>query len=78
PWTVADVDRLAAEREIVRDTGAVEAAAKAAIAAMPEAAEHVRGGKMQAIGPMIGMVMKQVAGADPKSVREVLLKLIQS
>lgn len=73
----AEVEALAAEREIVRDTGALEAAITAAIAARPDAVEDVRAGKMQAVGPMIGMVMKQVSGADPKTVREMLIKMIQ-
>ncbi len=63
--------------EIVRDTGALQAAVLAAIAARPEAASDVRNGKLAAAGPLIGMIMKQVAGADPKQVRELLLKTIQ-
>ncbi|MEZ6124501.1 MAG: Asp-tRNA(Asn)/Glu-tRNA(Gln) amidotransferase subunit GatB [Planctomycetaceae bacterium] len=72
-----DADRLAAEREIVNDTGALEAAITAAMAANQKSVEDVRNGRMQAIGPMMGMVMKQVGGADPKVVREMLVKMIQ-
>ncbi|MEZ6058951.1 MAG: Asp-tRNA(Asn)/Glu-tRNA(Gln) amidotransferase subunit GatB [Planctomycetaceae bacterium] len=74
-----DVDDIIAENnlEIVRDAGAIEAAIAAAVSARPDAAADVRAGKPQAIGPLIGMVMKQVGGADPKSVREMLLKAIQ-
>jgi len=72
-----DVESLAAEREIVKDTGALEAAIQAAIAARPDAVEDVKAGKLQAIGPMMGMVMKQVSGADPKTVREMLISTIQ-
>ncbi len=75
--TITLVEKLASEREIVRDTGALEAAITAAIAAQPAAVADVKEGKMQAIGPMMGMIMKQVAGADPKSVREMLVKKIQ-
>lgn len=75
--SVADVDALAAEREIVNDTGALEAAITSAIASRPEAVEDVKNGKLQAIGPMMGMVMKQVGGADPKVVREMLIKMCQ-
>jgi len=71
------VDRLAGEREIVRDTGAMQTAIEAAIAAQPKAVADVREGRLQAIGPMMGMVMKQVGGADPKEVREMLIKTIQ-
>ena len=72
-----DVETLAAEREIVRDTGALQAAIAAAIASRPEAVVDVKAGKLQAVGPMMGMVMKQVGGADPKEVREVLIRMIQ-
>ena len=75
--TITLVEKLASEREIVRDTGALEAAITAAIAAQPAAVADVKEGKMQAIGPIMGMIMKQVAGADPKSVREMLVKKIQ-
>lgn len=74
--TVKMVEALAAEREIIRDTGAMESAIAAAIAAQPKAVEGVKEGKMQAVGPMMGMVMKQVGGADPKEVREMLIKTI--
>ncbi|MCA9065145.1 MAG: Asp-tRNA(Asn)/Glu-tRNA(Gln) amidotransferase GatCAB subunit B, partial [Planctomycetaceae bacterium] len=74
----SDVERLIGERglEIVRDTGAVLAAIDAVIAQKPQIAADVRGGKVQAVGPLIGMVMKQIAGADPKSVREMLIQRI--
>jgi aspartyl-tRNA(Asn)/glutamyl-tRNA(Gln) amidotransferase subunit B len=75
---VADVDSLAAEREIVKDTAALEAAIASAIAAKPDAVADVKAGKQQAVGPMIGMVMKQVGGADPKTVRSMLLEAIQN
>ncbi|MEQ9406851.1 MAG: Asp-tRNA(Asn)/Glu-tRNA(Gln) amidotransferase subunit GatB [Fuerstiella sp.] len=74
--TVRDAETLAGEREIVRDTGALEAAITAAIAARPDAVDDVKAGKLQAVGPMIGMVMKQVSGADPKTVREMLIRMI--
>ena len=77
PISTADVESLAAEREVVRDTGALEAAVKEAVAARPDAVQDVKNGKMQAVGPMIGMVMKQVGGADPKTVREMLIRFIQ-
>ncbi len=72
--SVADVDSLAAEREVVSDAGSLGEAVSAAIAAMPRAAEDVRSGKQAAVGPLIGIVMKQVSGADPKTVRSLLLE----
>jgi len=78
--SAADVDRLIVERglEIVRDTGALDAAITAAIASKPEAATDFRAGKQNAIGPLIGMIMKHVGGADPKQVRERLIAAIQA
>lgn len=75
--TIDDVETLAAQRETVKDTGALSAAIEAAIAAQPRAAEDVRAGKQAAVGPMIGMVMKQVSGADPKTVRSMLLDALK-
>ncbi|MFM7920007.1 MAG: hypothetical protein ACKPJJ_07250, partial [Planctomycetaceae bacterium] len=37
-----------------------------------------RSGKQNALGPLIGMIMKQVAGADPKQVRERLISAVNS
>lgn len=71
------IDQLAEERQVVTDTAALETAIAAAMAARPDAIADVKDGKMQAVGPMIGMVMKQVSGADPKTVRDLLIKTIQ-
>jgi len=78
--SVEDIDRLITSRglEIVRDTAALDAAIAAAIAARPDAVNDFRSGKQNAIGPLIGMIMKQVAGADPKQVRELLIGTINS
>jgi aspartyl-tRNA(Asn)/glutamyl-tRNA(Gln) amidotransferase subunit B len=74
----ADIDRIITERklEIIRDTGALQAAIASVIAAKPQVVADVKSGKVAAAGPLIGMIMKQVAGADPKSVREMLLQAI--
>ena len=76
---VSDIDRLIAANglEILRDTAALAAAIAAAIAAKPEAVQDFRAGKQHAVGPLIGMIMKQVAGADPKQVRELLIAAIK-
>lgn len=76
--SASDVETIIQERrlEIVRDTGALQAAIAAVIAAKPEVVADVKAGKQAAAGPLIGMIMKQVAGADPKAVREMLLKTI--
>ena len=74
--TGADVDEVVAERglRVVSDTGALEQAADAAIAANPDVAEKVRGGKVAAVGPLVGAVMKATRGqADAAAVRAILL-----
>jgi aspartyl-tRNA(Asn)/glutamyl-tRNA(Gln) amidotransferase subunit B len=74
--TGADVDTVVAERglKVVSDTGALEAAADEAIAANPDVAEKVRGGKVAAVGALVGAVMKATRGqADAAAVRQILL-----
>jgi aspartyl-tRNA(Asn)/glutamyl-tRNA(Gln) amidotransferase subunit B len=74
--TGADVDAVVAERGLKRvsDTGALEQAADEAIAANPDIAEKVRGGKVAAVGALVGSVMKATRGqADAAAVRQILL-----
>jgi aspartyl-tRNA(Asn)/glutamyl-tRNA(Gln) amidotransferase subunit B len=60
---------------VVTDEGALTEAVEAALAADPEAAEKVRGGKVQAVGALVGRVMKQTRGqADAAAVRALLLE----
>ncbi len=60
---------------VVSDDTALAAAVDAAIAANPGVADKVRGGKVQAVGALIGSVMKQMKGrADAGKVRELLLE----
>ncbi|MGE3313667.1 MAG: Asp-tRNA(Asn)/Glu-tRNA(Gln) amidotransferase subunit GatB [Planctomycetaceae bacterium] len=76
--TVADLARIIQQKNlaIVSDTGAIERAADAVIARNDKAVESFRGGKENAVGPLIGQVMREVQGADPKIVREVLIRKI--
>lgn len=78
--SVADIDRMIKDRglEIVRDTDALDSAIAAAMSLKPEVVADFRSGKQNAIGPLIGMIMKQVAGADPKQVRDMLIAAINS
>ena len=63
---------------IVRDEGAITRWIEEAIAAQPEAAAHVRAGKQQAIGRLVGEVMKRSQGqADAATARERLLKALR-
>jgi aspartyl-tRNA(Asn)/glutamyl-tRNA(Gln) amidotransferase subunit B len=71
-----DVDSVVASRglHVVSDTGALEQAADKAIAANPDVADKVRGGKVAAVGALVGAVMKATRGqADAAAVREILL-----
>jgi aspartyl-tRNA(Asn)/glutamyl-tRNA(Gln) amidotransferase subunit B len=71
-----DVDAVVAKRglQVVSDTGALEQAADDAIAANPDVAEKVRGGKVAAVGALVGAVMKATRGqADAAAVRQILL-----
>jgi aspartyl-tRNA(Asn)/glutamyl-tRNA(Gln) amidotransferase subunit B len=75
--TGADVDTVVAERglKVVSDTGALERAADEAIAANPDVADKVRGGKLPAVGALVGAVMKATRGqADATAVRAILLE----
>jgi len=78
--TEALIESLISQRglEIVRDTGALDLAIAEAIASKPAAVADFRSGKQNAIGPLIGAIMKQVAGADPKQVREMLIAAINA
>lgn len=80
PPNINDIERIIQERklEIVRDTAALDAAIQAAITAKPDAVRDFRAGKGNALGPLIGMIMKQAAGADPKQVRERLISAVET
>ena len=57
----------------MEDAGELEAIVERALAAHPEEAEKVRGGGMQAIGPIIGFVMRETKGAaDGKEVTAIV------
>ena len=72
-----DPDEVVAARglAVVSDEGALAEAVDAAIAAQPDAAAKVRGGKVQAVGALVGAVMKATRGqADAGVVRRLLLE----
>ena len=71
PTDVVDRRGLA----VVSDAGALGAAVDEAIAANPDIAERIRGGKVQAAGALIGQIMKAMRGqADAAKVRELILE----
>lgn len=60
---------------VVSDDGALNAAIDDALAAMPDIADKIRGGKVQAAGAIVGQVMKATRGqADAGRVRELILE----
>ncbi len=76
--TVERINALISERglKIVRDTGAMDAAIQAALAESAKAVEDFRAGKQQALGAVIGKVMKSLKGADAKAVRERVIEIL--
>ncbi|MDR1078859.1 MAG: Asp-tRNA(Asn)/Glu-tRNA(Gln) amidotransferase GatCAB subunit B, partial [Propionibacteriaceae bacterium] len=59
---------------VVSDGAALGQAVQRAIAAQPQVAERIRQGKVQAVGALIGQVMKDLEGqADAATVRQLIL-----
>ncbi|HZG92213.1 MAG TPA: Asp-tRNA(Asn)/Glu-tRNA(Gln) amidotransferase subunit GatB [Pseudonocardia sp.] len=60
---------------VVSDEGALVTAVDQALAAQPDVAGKIRGGKVAAAGAIVGAVMKATGGkADAKRVRELILE----
>ncbi len=70
------IDRLIEERglAVVSDTGELEAVIGAIIEKNPKAVADFQAGKQAAVGSLIGQVMRDVKGADPKLVRQMLIE----
>ena len=74
-----DPETLVRERglRVVADEGALRAVVAEVIAAMPEAAESVRQGKLKALDALLGQVMRRTKGqAKPDLVRRLLLEAL--
>jgi len=70
-------DDVLKEKGKIGDAGALEEAAKAAIAAGPKAVADFKAGKDAALKSLLGGIMKQTKGrADPKLAEEVLRRLL--
>ncbi|HEX2297497.1 MAG TPA: Asp-tRNA(Asn)/Glu-tRNA(Gln) amidotransferase subunit GatB [Pseudonocardiaceae bacterium] len=70
-------DEIVAARglAVVSDESALVAAVEEALAAQPDIAEKIRGGKVQAAGAIVGAVMKATRGkADAARVKELVLQ----
>ncbi|MEX5708536.1 Asp-tRNA(Asn)/Glu-tRNA(Gln) amidotransferase subunit GatB [Parafrankia sp. FMc6] len=64
---------------VVSDDSALRDAVDTAIAGAPDIAEKVRGGKVNAVGPLVGAVMKAMRGqADAAAVRRLLLERLEA
>ena len=75
-----DPEAVAAARglEVVSDDSALLKAVDEALAADPDVADKIRGGKVQAAGAIVGAVMKATRGqADAKRVRELVMERVQ-
>ncbi len=75
-WTNEDdPEKIVKDKGLVQitDTGAIEAAVDAVIAANPKAVAEYKGGKKKAIGALVGQVMKATRGkANPQMVNKML------
>ena len=63
--------------EVVSDETALLAAVDEALAAQPDVAEKIRGGKVKAAGAVVGAVMRATRGrADARRVRELIMERV--
>ena len=80
--SAASVDSIIADKGLGKeqDTGKIDAAIQAVIdnERNAKAVEDVRGGKQQAVGPLIGQVMRELKGADAGSVRQMIIDKLTS
>ena len=64
--------------EIVSDAVQLETVIAAVLAKNAKAVADFRGGKQAAVGALIGQVMREIKGADPGTVRQMLIEKITS
>lgn len=75
-----DPEAVASARglEVVSDESALAAAIDEALAAQPDVADKIRGGKVQAAGAIVGAVMRATKGqADARRVRDLIMERVQ-
>jgi aspartyl-tRNA(Asn)/glutamyl-tRNA(Gln) amidotransferase subunit B len=77
--TVAHIEALIEKNTQVTDTGAIDAACAAVLAANPDKVTEFRAGKDKLFGFFVGQVMKAMAGkGNPALVNEALQKLLSA
>ncbi|WRS29256.1 Asp-tRNA(Asn)/Glu-tRNA(Gln) amidotransferase subunit GatB [Actinomycetaceae bacterium MB13-C1-2] len=63
---------------VVSDDGALTEAIQTVLAENPDVVEKIRGGKVQAVGALVGGVMKLTKGkADAARVRELIMEMLE-
>lgn len=79
PISSHHIDQIIAEKglALVTDTGELERVIAEVIAKNPKAAADFKSGKQAAVGSLIGQVMKAVKGADPQTVRAMLVEKLK-
>lgn len=72
------IDEIVAAKglAIVSDSGELQTAVAAVIGKNPKAVADFKGGKQAAVGALIGQVMREIKGADPQAVRELLIQTL--
>ena len=72
----AHIDQIIAEKglALVTDTGELERVIAEVVGKNPKAVADFKSGKQAAVGALIGQVMKGVKGADPQTVRTMLIE----
>jgi aspartyl-tRNA(Asn)/glutamyl-tRNA(Gln) amidotransferase subunit B len=76
PISSAHIDQIVAEEglALVTDTGELERVIAEVIGKNPKAVADFKAGKQAAVGALIGQVMKSAKGADPQTVRTMLME----
>ncbi len=76
PVTLDRIEEIIEDKglQVVHDTGLLDAAIATALADSQKAIDDYKSGKPQALGAVVGKIMKLVKGADAKVVRERLIQ----
>jgi aspartyl-tRNA(Asn)/glutamyl-tRNA(Gln) amidotransferase subunit B len=80
PIASSHIDQIIAEKNLalVTDSGELERAIAEVVGRNPKAVADFKSGKQAAVGALIGQVMKAVKGADPQTVRTMLVEKLSS